>query len=883
MAIDRSKLKIRNVVEEYPTESSKVFMLEKNKLNFVLTKLNNRISYLKNNIPYPDVHTYSTGIDKDDRENLRFQKRINENHAIEIDETLALKNSLYFARMDFVSERINSIPELIKMYVGKQSIRIGNERLVYDWRSPIGQRYYIKQDLAFKYNEYSYELILRRAFSINNEVLEDIYEEYFDTSILTPQAKVSYEKNSDKPTNINIIEGLEKNITDPFLLKALREKRGDYQLTDIIRTIQSNQNDIIRCSLQDNIVIQGCAGSGKTMILLHRLSYLKFNNPTLNLENVKILTPNELFDLHINNLSKSLDLDKIERLTVEKYYINLLNVYGKVWSVSANNIFPESNMNQDLINYIYSLEFAKKMKVLYKEWAQNISLVVIPINDIVKKLNLSIDDNISPNSKRKIEAYKSIISRILSKNSGISKETKEKLDEINRINDDIYRNENDLKSNESNKAGLMDALIIFINQKITEQINIKSSLCEELKQNIESRKNRLLEIESQKSDASKGGFKILRTILRWGKLDENSKTKNIKREISILENELEENTKFIIQYEKKIVNKTNDFTLDDANEMITDSEFQDKKIIDGIFYIKAIEDDISRITKENALKLKNNDEIIVKIKELEKQMLTSDEKMKVGQADEQLNSINEKNVYNKIFNTIISSMFDLSKIKNLDRDNRAFLYSKLMFCYLFYGKPYKTDRLLCIDEGQDLSYYEYEIIKQINGGIIFNIYGDTNQLIKTGRGLDTWDKVIKSNEAKSFILNENYRNSIEITKYCNKKFGFNATTVGISCGEVEEISHKDFINAINNTEIGKIRIAFIFKDEADIYLSGLKEILESNRIIRNEVVNGKISLLNIEQAKGLEFDVVYVLPKAMSKNEKYIAYTRALGRLIVVE
>ncbi len=36
------------------------------------------------------------------------------------------------------------------------------------------------------------------------------------------------------------------------------------------------------------------------------------------------------------------------------------------------------------------------------------------------------------------------------------------------------------------------------------------------------------------------------------------------------------------------------------------------------------------------------------------------------------------------------------------------------------------------------------------------------------------------------------------------------------------------------------------------------------------------------ETKGIEFDKVFVIPNKMSKNEKYIAYTRALSELVIV-
>ena len=38
----------------------------------------------------------------------------------------------------------------------------------------------------------------------------------------------------------------------------------------------------------------------------------------------------------------------------------------------------------------------------------------------------------------------------------------------------------------------------------------------------------------------------------------------------------------------------------------------------------------------------------------------------------------------------------------------------------------------------------------------------------------------------------------------------------------------------------------------------------------------------VDEVKGIEFDKAYVVPKGMTKSEKYIAYTRALSELVIV-
>ena len=47
-------------------------------------------------------------------------------------------------------------------------------------------------------------------------------------------------------------------------------------------------------------IVIGCAGSGKTMVMLHRLSYLMYNNENIKPRDVLIITPSNSFNAFIN-------------------------------------------------------------------------------------------------------------------------------------------------------------------------------------------------------------------------------------------------------------------------------------------------------------------------------------------------------------------------------------------------------------------------------------------------------------------------------------------------------------------------------------------------------------------------------------------------------
>lgn len=63
---------------------------------------------------------------------------------------------------------------------------------------------------------------------------------------------------------------------DELLTKYLAKNKKAV-LGEIIATIQKEQNVIIRRSPRTNVIIQGVAGSGKTTVAMHRISYILYN------------------------------------------------------------------------------------------------------------------------------------------------------------------------------------------------------------------------------------------------------------------------------------------------------------------------------------------------------------------------------------------------------------------------------------------------------------------------------------------------------------------------------------------------------------------------------------------------------------------------------
>ena len=132
--------------------------------------------------------------------------------------------------------------------------------------------------------------------------------------------------------------------------------------------------------------------------------------------------------------------------------------------------------------------------------------------------------------------------------------------------------------------------------------------------------------------------------------------------------------------------------------------------------------------------------------------------------------------------------FSTTKKECLKIDLLVLLYIN----YLHIGQLVNADKLLCIDEAQDYSECEIGILKMVNKNVVINLYGDTNQTISK-TGIHNWDNLKKSLVLNKYVLNENYRNSIEITEYCNKKFKYKILGRGLSIKPVE-IIEKSKIN-----------------------------------------------------------------------------------------
>lgn len=251
----------------------------------------------------------------------------------------------YFARMDLEdkAEGYNSY------YIGKR----GDEGLeIVDWRAPLARKYYQKSRLSFSINGYDYKLILRRAIRTGQGRVLDVKNEYLSLKGYLSDAEIGGRD--------------EAVIFDPFLKDILKTRKEKREIRDIIETIQEKQYEIITLPERDEFVLQGVAGSGKTMILLHRLSYIMYNNERLRPSDVLVITPSDSFNAFIDELSAILELEKVKTSTLDSYFLSVLKNAGADISARLDYSLP---VPESFTQYIYSEKFPadtkKKLAKIY--------------------------------------------------------------------------------------------------------------------------------------------------------------------------------------------------------------------------------------------------------------------------------------------------------------------------------------------------------------------------------------------------------------------------------------------------------------------------------------------------------------------------------------
>lgn len=171
--------------------------------------------------------------------------------------------------------------ELAHHYIGRIGLRDANRvPILLDWRVPQASAFYqatAKTPMGAK---------ARRHLISEGRTLVRIEDEVFDSELLDQ-------------------DGFDLQ-GEGALLAALSAQRTG-RMSDIVATIQSEQDRIIRSELGGILVVQGGPGTGKTAVALHRAAYLLYSHrERLRASGVLIVGPSKSFLRYIEAVLPSL-------------------------------------------------------------------------------------------------------------------------------------------------------------------------------------------------------------------------------------------------------------------------------------------------------------------------------------------------------------------------------------------------------------------------------------------------------------------------------------------------------------------------------------------------------------------------------------------------
>lgn len=235
-------------------------------------------------------------------------------------------NKPYFGRIDY-KELETGTEEML--YIGKNGITLkDHEVIVVDWRAPAATVYYENTLGEGSYRTVGgksipIDLYLKRTFDISEGKLQGYYD-------------------SDTVAN------------DELLVKYLSQNK-DVVLGDIISTIQKEQDEIIRKTPYKNILVQGVAGSGKTTVAMHRISYILYNyGKQFAPEEFCIIAASDMLLRYITSGLPELDVENVSQMRMDRF---LLRYLDKSWKKNDRYIeMDEEESFKSRLEFIQALD-----------------------------------------------------------------------------------------------------------------------------------------------------------------------------------------------------------------------------------------------------------------------------------------------------------------------------------------------------------------------------------------------------------------------------------------------------------------------------------------------------------------------------------------------
>ena len=772
-----------DIVLNKKINSGEEFESEKRKLGTVIFAIKGKISEIEAKPSYVDRYaTITGGDDGTEFAQLQHNKKVSQKDYEKIDWLNERANIPYKYRVDCKRNGI-----VHKYYLGPASVSesdLGRGNAIISYFSEEGKRLATYNPNDKKTNS---EISLRREFNISKSILHD-YKNIVGT--------VTAESSEFR-------EGL----YDPFLIDIFKKRRESREIKDIVISIQDNQNSIVDVPGNESVVVQGCAGSGKTMVMMHRMSKLLNWDKAFDAREAVIIGPSKQYKSFMRNVVEGLAITTIMQTTIEDYYNELISEISKDFAAKSN-FRSETAVNEELLEYIYSSDFLAGMDLCIADASKRQEEFCADVYNFLEEIG-----------EKGTYELRVPINQFYDKVSDAIREIKAK------------------KNEEKNQIEKLKERISFLQERKQE---LENGAIDSAKEVYEAFVNDT--VDRVRDRVKNADDEVLRGISDHGVGDSLDSKLLFLFKVARVDPETE---KELVACERK-----------EGEIQELEKELREKPRI--------IEADQKRLQ----VLLKNSD-----FETFEKSIRAITEKAE---------SFKCTKLYTSIFDELVHKVLVEQNIKRPRGIHRYDLYSRLQFCIRFYKRLPSLHKYMFIDEGQDFSYMEYKLLGILGGHkVVFNIFGDLNQVTNHGHGMNDWRSLKELFSFKMFYLEENYRNSNQITRYCNEKFSLSMREIGINAAQVKEITKDEFEYEIVTDIKPKDDRWIILLDRSMDKKKFIKSV-PTNKLSSDQIGNDDIAVMYVDEIKGFEFDRVYVITPNMNTNTKYVAYTRALNELLVV-
>ena len=674
---------------------------------------------------------------------------------------------------------------------------------------------------------------------------------------------------------------------DDILAKRLDENRESASLRNIIATLQREQYGIVQTPQDVSFVVQGCAGSGKSQCLIHRLFFLRSVINEKGWDKVLLITPSQLFRNYSAELMTRFRLKSVANTSISELYRELLyRIDNRFRNRQYRFELSEEYLPDEYLKQVYSQETIDTIRSEIKKAIRH------HVNEACEYLNIP-----SPGEPLSLDEINILVEKLEREIASV------RLRESERSRDAQYRQLRDEQSDLEKKVVSMRKTQARLRQRQSDLLAKKEQL-EKLRDDIDYAERELsswlTEIKAQQEGLRAD---VLSSVQRLGTASIHSSTlKTVNRYLidaaRYLDAVCEWGNKFGVDTEHTAFLRS--YVELCQQELLSFSKGKSANALERSYQkdIDENEERLARLENDIALCEKQIEELVFQLTEY-----TNDENVR-SQTEARIEAMEalryylsriESSVFEREIWNALAPLKEKCGIKTLDvevlenghrKETRILYKSDLLFYLRIYMYLNELQRLpqyeyICVDEGQDLHKADYETLRELYPDAVFNVFGDRDQVLHIDCGIRDWQA--ETGIQKVFELSKNYRNTPAVVEFIRKRFNAGMEPCGKARKEQAPIILR------RGAEVAEIvrsarSLAIIVKDRSafeTLCIAAGSEAAKLSYIDTNseyEAANA-VSCFSIFAAKGLEYPDVLVWPEGMTVNQEVVACSRALNRL----